>query len=408
MLSEGAGDTPTNPHEPGNPGNEKNAEMAQQTSVHFEPVKGGSEEHNKREKDLPYVRKDLSSNNEYWEADTQHARKAWIEANTKEKTGRRLQAKATPIREAVVVIKPDTSMEDLKRLADSFRKEFGIDVFQIAIHRDEGHPRGKEFRLNLHAHMVADWTDHATGRSLKLGREDMSRMQTIAAEVLHMDRGVSSERKHLNAVQFKIAAEEERLQAVSVKREAKEKFAGIFGQSSKDKTIEAQKSQIKALQDDLTAERQNRKAEEEKSRQNAKNAASRLSMAMTKEKTMARDMEAMRKQMAVMEAKLSAVERIEKAFRVCCKWAADCARGKAVWAWVNESFNNLCRAKGLNEQWTNGRLSVAADVWLAVVDPDNDGQAFGKFTEQQQQELHERLTEAATRPELGQGRGRSV
>jgi hypothetical protein len=30
-----------------------------QTSVNVQPVKGGSEEHNKREKQLDYVRKDL-------------------------------------------------------------------------------------------------------------------------------------------------------------------------------------------------------------------------------------------------------------------------------------------------------------------------------------------------------------
>ena len=47
-----------------------------QTSVNVQPVKGGSEEHNKREKQLDYVRKDLSHLNQYWESDTQANRLA--------------------------------------------------------------------------------------------------------------------------------------------------------------------------------------------------------------------------------------------------------------------------------------------------------------------------------------------
>ena len=53
-----------------------------------------------------------------------------------------MQAKATPIREAVVVIKSETTMEDLKKLSDAYRQRFGIDTFQIAIHKDEGYPKG--------------------------------------------------------------------------------------------------------------------------------------------------------------------------------------------------------------------------------------------------------------------------
>ena len=45
--------------------------MKQQTSIHVQPVKGGSEQHNKREKELDYIRPELSHLNEYWEKDTQ-------------------------------------------------------------------------------------------------------------------------------------------------------------------------------------------------------------------------------------------------------------------------------------------------------------------------------------------------
>jgi hypothetical protein len=184
--------------------------MAKQTSINVQPAKGGSEQHNKREKELDYVRKDLSHLNQYWESDTQANRLATIKELAKAKTGRTIQAKATPIREGVVVIQESTTMEDLHRLADAYRDRLGIEVFQIAIHRDEGHKGSKEWKPNLHAHLVFDWTDHNTGKSVKLNRQKMAEMQTITAEVLGMERGKSSEKKHLTAQQYKAAAETER------------------------------------------------------------------------------------------------------------------------------------------------------------------------------------------------------
>lgn len=189
-----------------------------QTSIHFQAVKGGSEEHNKRTKKLDYVHHELSSQNDYWQSDTQEARLAFVTQNAKAKTGRKMQTKATPIREAVVVIEDTTTMDDLKKLAKRFNDRFGIDVFQIAIHKDEGYKKSKDgIKLNLHAHLVADWTDHESGKSLKLNRNDMAEMQTICAEVLGMERGKSSEKQHLSAIQYKIAAEEQRAEAIKSK-----------------------------------------------------------------------------------------------------------------------------------------------------------------------------------------------
>ena len=203
--------------------------MAKQTSINVQPVKGGSEEHNKRKKKLDYVRKDLSHLNEYWECDTQANRLANIKALYQSKTGQKMQAKATPIREGVVVIQDSTTMADLHRLADAYRDRLGIEVFQIAIHRDEGYQNSKEWKPNLHAHLVFDWTDHNTGKSVKLNRQKMAEMQTFTAEVLGMERGKSSEKKHLTAQQYKAAAEAERAEqlqeqvaALSTTKAAKE------------------------------------------------------------------------------------------------------------------------------------------------------------------------------------------
>lgn len=197
-----------------------------QTSIHFQPVKGGSEEHNQRTKKLDYVHHELSSQNDYWQSCTQESRLAFVKDNAKAKTGRKMQAKATPIREAVVVIEDATTMDDLKELSKRLHDRFGIEVFQIAIHKDEGYTKSHDgIKLNLHAHLVADWTDHETGKSLKLNRNDMSEMQTLVAECLKMERGKSSEKQHLSAIQFKIKAEEER--ATNVVQAARSDLRGL-------------------------------------------------------------------------------------------------------------------------------------------------------------------------------------
>lgn len=180
----------------------------QQTSIHIQPVKAGSEQHNKREKQLSYVMPNRTRLNEYWESDSQANRLAVIKKLVKEKTGRKIQKAATPLREGVVVIKPETTMADLKNLAERLRQKFGIDVFQIAIHRDEG--KDAE-HVNWHAHLVMDFVDHNTGRSIKIGRAGASDLQTICAQELRMARGESSDIKHLSAIQYKINLAEAKL-----------------------------------------------------------------------------------------------------------------------------------------------------------------------------------------------------
>ena len=179
------------------------------TCIHFDPVKSASEIHNWRMKELDYVIKELTPNNEHW-VDPRYEGKtiADIRKDITERyqatVGQKMQTKAVPLREAVIVIKPDTTMADLQLLASQLEKEFGIKCIQIHIHRDEGFSKSDSdpSKLNLHAHFVADWT-HDNGTSLRLGRQDTSRMQTIAAECLRMERGSSSNVKHLNAVQYK-------------------------------------------------------------------------------------------------------------------------------------------------------------------------------------------------------------
>ena len=190
------------------------------TSIHIEPCKiGSSEQHNQRLKHLDYVRPDLSHQNERWVgvADLP-AHLDNLKALVKDKTGRSMQAKATPIREGVIVIKQDTTIAQLRGLADAIEQRWGIKTLQIYTHKDEGHTDSDgSWKPNLHAHIVFDWVKHDTGKSIKLSKQDMAEMQTMVADCLEMVRGESSDIKHLGAIQYKTQAEEQRLRTLKEK-----------------------------------------------------------------------------------------------------------------------------------------------------------------------------------------------
>lgn len=188
----------------------------QKTSINIQPVKAGCENHNFREKKLDYVRDDLSHLNEHWTAESISARLDKIKENYMNTTGQTMQKKATPIREGVIVIERGTSMQQLRNFTGKCEERFGIKAFQIHIHKDEGYKNGEEWKPNLHAHVVFDWTQ-ANGKSCKLTRLDMVEMQTLLAEELEMGRGVSSDREHLLAIQFK--NEQEKFRAEALKKE---------------------------------------------------------------------------------------------------------------------------------------------------------------------------------------------
>lgn len=189
------------------------------TSINFKAVKSDSETHNFRKKTFDYIRKDLTSKNEYWMEQKIADRIQKIEAYCKEKSGRKLQKNAMPVREAVVVIKENTTMLELQNLAKRLEEELNIRVFQIAIHKDEGHTDKdtKEWKPNFHAHLVADWQDLKTGKTLKHQSFHYSKMQDLTAECLNMERGISGSRGRLEAIEFKIQQKEEDLQALEKK-----------------------------------------------------------------------------------------------------------------------------------------------------------------------------------------------
>lgn len=204
--------------------------MAVATSVHTEPIKWSCELHNLN---LPYKDKgNYRDGLDYVHHELTHKNESEIYANVKETladicrryketTGQNMQRKATPIRESVVVCKQDTTMEQVKEFARICSKRWGIKPLHISIHRDEGYTNAPE-QMNYHAHIVWNWTDEK-GKSVKLHKADCSAMQDLAATCLGMERGQSSTKQHLSALEYKLERTRCKLEEVTAKLKEQER-----------------------------------------------------------------------------------------------------------------------------------------------------------------------------------------
>jgi hypothetical protein len=213
-----------NPYRVVGPTGECNKEqtMAKKTSINIKPAKTNrSEAHNERKVKLDYILPGYEGQHEHWKNDSIPSRLQTIRELYFETVGQAMQPKSEPIREGVVVIKSETTMNDLRELGSKLKERFGIECFQIHIHRDEGHivteDEAKAAKalggevikagttiINHHAHLVFDWQDKKTGRSIKLNPADTREMQTLTAQVLEMERGqVNSKATRLEAKEFK-------------------------------------------------------------------------------------------------------------------------------------------------------------------------------------------------------------
>lgn len=95
---------------------------------------------------------------------------------------------------AVVNIKPNTTMQDLEKLAKHFETKYGFQCYQIAIHRDEGYiDDDGEKVINHHAHLEFITLDKNTGKNMYrrelISPKILRQIQTEVAEILGMERG---------------------------------------------------------------------------------------------------------------------------------------------------------------------------------------------------------------------------
>ena len=272
--------------------------MATKSSIHIKPCKvTSSGPHNWRTPEYMrnigesriYVVSELSSDNEQWinpdfgnpDLQTHYDN---IKRMVKEKTGRAMQEKererkgkngkiikvagCSPIREGVLLIRPETTLADVREFGEECQRCWGITPLQIFLHKDEGHwlggkpdaedkesfqVGGKWFKPNYHAHIVFDWMNHETGKSRKLNDEDMAAMQTLASDILMMERGQSKNvtgKEHLERNDFIIEKQKAELQRIDAAKRHKEQQVGPAEQELKQVKSEIRTDKLKSVATD--------------------------------------------------------------------------------------------------------------------------------------------------------------
>ena len=272
--------------------------MATKSSIHIKPCNvASSEAHNRRTaeymrnigKSKVYVVSELSANNEQWinpdfGSPELQAHYEDIKRMVKEKTGRAMQEKererkgkngkiikvagCSPIREGVLLIRPDTTLADVHKFGEECQKRWGITPLQIFLHKDEGHwlngqpaPEDREsfkvggrwFKPNYHAHIVFDWMNHDTGKSRKLNDDDMMQMQTLASDILLMERGKSKAvtgKEHLERNDFIIEKQKAELQRIEAIKRHKEQQVNLAEQELRQVKSEIRTDKLKSAATD--------------------------------------------------------------------------------------------------------------------------------------------------------------
>ena len=272
--------------------------MATKSSIHIKPCNvASSEAHNRRTaeymrnigKSQIYIVSELTADNEQWinpdfgspELQTHYED---IKRMVKEKTGRAMQEKererkgkngkiikvagCSPIREGVLLIRPDTTLADVRKFGEGCQKRWGITPLQIFLHKDEGHwlngqpdPEDREsfkvgerwFKPNYHAHIVFDWMNHDTGKSRKLNDDDMVQMQTLASDILLMERGKSKAatgKEHLERNDFIIEKQKAELQRIEAVKRHKERQVNLAEQELRQVKSEIRTDKLKSAATD--------------------------------------------------------------------------------------------------------------------------------------------------------------
>ena len=273
--------------------------MATKSSIHIKPCRiASSEAHNRRTAEYMrnigesriYVVPELSTDNEQWinpdfgtpELQTHYNN---IKQMVKEKTGRAMQEKererkgkngkiikvagCSPIREGVLLIRPDTTLADVRKFGEECQRRWGITPLQIFLHKDEGHwlngqPEAEDresfkvgnrwFKPNYHAHIVFDWMNHETGKSRKLNDEDMAAMQTLASNILLMERGQAKAvtgKEHLERNDFIIKKQKAELQRIEETKRHKEQQVSLAEQELKQVKAEIRTDKLKSAATDV-------------------------------------------------------------------------------------------------------------------------------------------------------------
>ncbi len=107
--------------------------------------------------------------------------------------GRSIHSKTVTHLSAIVNLNSYHTMVDLQKVADHLEAEYRTKIFQLVIHRDEGHiDNDGHTQKNYHAHIEFLGLDNE-GNSIKrtLKRKQLIELQTKVAQLLNMERGIN-------------------------------------------------------------------------------------------------------------------------------------------------------------------------------------------------------------------------
>lgn len=215
------------------------------SSIHIETAKISALLHNERVFFPDYLLsfdKNINENKKYTKKHIAELEKLAKEDYQKHSiNNRRLPKNATLIKEAIVNLNKNHTLKDLEKVKDTLEKEYGYTITNISIHRDEGYiytdkknytmgrnqfknledtpfiaeldskdnkfyewnlinnqwVKGDEIKdykihYNYHAHIMILNYDFSTHRTIRNSLKDLSKMQTLVANDLGMERGKCS------------------------------------------------------------------------------------------------------------------------------------------------------------------------------------------------------------------------
>ncbi|MDD3009686.1 MAG: hypothetical protein PHQ70_12615, partial [Arcobacter sp.] len=246
------------------------------SSIHIGTSSSGALIHNERIFSPDYLISNDKKINEYKSYTDLHISELEIKAKEDYQkhsiNNRKLPSNATLIKEAILNLNENHTLKDLEKVKDTLEKEYGYKISNISIHKDEGYiytdtknytmgrnqyknleetpyiaeldlkdnkfyewnlnnnkwVKGEEIKdykieKNYHAHIVMLNYDFSKHRTIRNSLKDLSKMQTLVAKDLNMERGkcssiveaqrigveVEQSRKRLNIKEYKVQKRKE-------------------------------------------------------------------------------------------------------------------------------------------------------------------------------------------------------
>ena len=272
------------------------------SSIHIGTSSAGALIHNERIFSPDYLISNDKNVNDKKHYDNVHISEleklAKIDYQTHSINNRKLPKTATLIKEAIINLEAHHNLNDLEKVKDTLENEYGYKITDISIHRDEGYiftdtknytmgrnqyknldetphiaeldlknnkfyewnlnnnkwVKGEEIKdykieKNYHAHIVMLNYDFSKHRTIRNNLKDLSKMQTLVARDLNMERGkcsstveaqrigveVEQSRKRLNIKEYKVQKRKEN----ELKKEVQELKQEIYNFKDMQKSITA-------------------------------------------------------------------------------------------------------------------------------------------------------------------------